>query len=61
MKRNLCVPCAAELTAKRDVQLIGHTRDNKITCEKCGRRRYGNVYEVRWKTNKSKSERKAKT
>ena len=46
MKRNLCVPCAAELSAKRAVQFIGHTRDNKITCEKCGRRRYGNTYNV---------------
>lgn len=52
MKRNLCVPCAAELTAKRDVQLISRGKDEKITCDACGRRRYGNVYEVRWKTNK---------
>lgn len=46
MKRNLCVPCAAKLAEKRDVQLIAHTRDNKITCDSCGRRRYGNQYNV---------------
>lgn len=46
MKRNLCVPCAAKLSEKREVQLIEHGRDNKITCDACGRRRYGNTYNV---------------
>lgn len=46
MKRNLCVPCAAKLSEKREVQLIEHGRDNKITCDACKRRRYGNTYNV---------------
>lgn len=46
MKHKLCVPCAAKLSEKRVVQLIEHGRDNKITCDGCGRRRYGNIYNV---------------
>ncbi len=46
MKHNLCVPCAIKLSEKREVQLIEHGRDNKITCDACGRRRYGNTYNV---------------
>lgn len=46
MKHKLCVPCAAKLSENREVHLIDHGRDNKITCDGCGRRRYGNTYNV---------------
>ena len=52
MKKNLCTPCAMELTEKRSVQLISRGADQKVTCDHCGRRRFGGTYEVRWKTNK---------
>ena len=60
MKRNLCTPCAMELTEKRSVQLISRGKDEKITCEKCRCRRFGGTYEVRWKTSQNKNERKFK-
>lgn len=48
MKKNLCKPCAVETAARKDrevKQLPG--RSEKITCDKCGRRRYGLPYEVK--------------
>ena len=48
MKKTLCKPCAVEIAAGRDrevKQLPG--RSEKITCDKCGRRRYGLPYEVK--------------
>lgn len=48
MKKALCKPCAVEIAARRDrevKQLPG--RSEKITCDKCGRRRYGLPYEVK--------------
>lgn len=48
MKKTLCKPCAVEIAARRDrevKQLPG--RSEKITCDKCGRRRYGLPYEVK--------------
>jgi hypothetical protein len=45
MKKTLCKPCAIELSAKRRVDRVGG-RSEKITCDICGRRRYGITYEV---------------
>lgn len=48
MKKVLCKPCAVETAARKDrevKQLPG--RSEKITCDKCGRRRYGLPYEVK--------------
>lgn len=47
MNMLLCRPCAETLKAKK--KLIRHSlgKDAKITCESCGRRRYGAKYEVR--------------
>lgn len=42
MKKSLCKPCAVATAARRDrevKQLPG--RSEKITCDKCGRRRFG--------------------
>lgn len=47
----LCVPCAEELKAGYSVRKIGNIR-NKITCENCRRRRYGNRYAVESKQEK---------
>lgn len=50
MKKNLCKPCAVATAARRDrevKQLPG--RSEKITCDKCGRRRFGLPYEVKRK------------
>ena len=49
MKRLLCVPCAVKVAATKEVTKIGNRKD-KITCTECGRRRYGNEYEVVRKT-----------
>lgn len=42
----LCRPCAEELK-RQGRKLLSRSlgRDTKITCEKCGRRRYGAAYE----------------
>ena len=48
MKKVLCKPCAVEIAARKDrevQQLPG--RSEKITCDKCGRRRFGLPYEVK--------------
>lgn len=48
MKKVLCKPCAAATAARQDrevKQLPG--RSEKITCDKCGRRRFGLHYEVK--------------
>ena len=50
MKKTLCKPCAVEIAARKDrevQQLPG--RSEKITCDKCGRRRFGLPYEVKRK------------
>lgn len=47
--KELCRPCAAELGAKKSVELISSGRDRKITCGLCGRRRFGATYDVRRK------------
>lgn len=46
MKKLLCKPCAAALEANgKTVKPIGG-RSEKITCDVCGRRRYGTAYDV---------------
>ena len=52
MKKELCVPCAIKLAGTRDVRKTAH-RKEKITCDECGRRRYGGVYEVTDKEEKA--------
>lgn len=45
MKHRLCRPCAEEMKKKGfklDRKSLG--TDAKITCERCGRRRYGSEY-----------------
>ena len=36
---------------KMEVKKVGGGVDNKVTCSKCGRRRYGATYEVGKKKN----------
>lgn len=52
MKKELCVPCAIKLAGTKDVRKTAH-RKEKITCDECGRRRYGGVYEVTDKEEKA--------
>ena len=42
----LCTPCAESLRAGYKLTLVQHKANCKITCENCGRRRYGNTYAV---------------
>lgn len=58
MKKELCTPCAMALTETRDVKLVSRGANQKITCMKCGRRRYGGLYEVRWKISKNNKEKR---
>lgn len=46
MKRTLCGTCAELLRRGYDLKKIAGGVDNKITCDKCGKRRYGATYEV---------------
>ena len=52
VKKELCVPCAIKLAGTKDVRKTAH-RKEKITCDECGRRRYGGVYEVTDKEEKA--------
>lgn len=45
-KMELCGACAAKLREEAEVNKVGGGVDNKVTCSKCGRRRYGAIYEV---------------
>ena len=45
-KVDLCVPCAALLKEGYSLTRICGGVDNKITCAHCGRRRYGDTYEM---------------
>ncbi len=45
-KMELCGACAAMLLEQAEVKKVGGGIDNKVTCSKCGRRRYGATYEV---------------
>lgn len=46
MKMTLCTPCAEKLRSTNGMKKGPTKADNKITCEYCGRRRYGATYEV---------------
>ena len=43
MKIDLCKPCFEAMKDKPKLIKGGH--DNKVTCSKCGKRRYGATYE----------------
>jgi len=51
-KMELCGACAAKLREEAEVKKVGGGVDNKVTCSKCGRRRYGAIYEVGMKKRK---------
>lgn len=46
MTKVLCKPCVISLQEK--CKIVKHVggRTEKITCDECGRRRYGSTYEV---------------
>ena len=49
--RLLCLPCEAQLDkdlreAGMMLRKVAGGKDNKITCEKCGKRRYGAEYQI---------------
>lgn len=49
MKRTeLCRPCACALEREsgKRLQVVRQGVDQKVTCARCGRRRYGAVYEA---------------
>lgn len=46
MKQDLCGACLAQVRADHAIKLLTRGVGNKITCAKCGRRRYGGTYEV---------------
>lgn len=48
----LCVPCAERLKEEHHVRMAGNIRQ-KITCERCNRRRFGNRYTVEIRTSAS--------
>jgi len=52
MKQTLCKPCAMELASRGKVLKPLEFRAEKITCEACGRRRYGVRYEVTGRARK---------
>lgn len=46
MEMDLCRPCAEKM---RDIYMLVEIRsgvDNKITCARCEKKRYGSTYEV---------------
>ena len=45
----LCGKCAALLTDVGTVRRISQGVNEKISCEQCGKRRYGGTYEVETK------------
>lgn len=45
-KVDLCGPCVAVMKTGYEVRKVSQGVDNKITCAKCGRRRYGGTYEI---------------
>ena len=45
----LCVPCAEDLKVTHNLTQIPG-RSEKLTCDYCGKRRYGSRYEVEKKT-----------
>lgn len=49
MKKCLCIPCALKLAEAFDVKKTG-PKTEKITCDECGRRRFGCEHTVEKKT-----------
>lgn len=45
-KLKLCGKCAALLKANHELKKVGVQVNMKVTCDKCGRRRYGAVYQM---------------
>ena len=56
MKMLLCKPCALGMSADNKKLKQESGRCEKITCEKCGRRRYGVAYEVTERAGTTKRE-----
>ena len=54
MKRQFCLPCFLELqkAGKHNIKRVGG-RNQKITCWRCKRRRYGTDYEISRKGGKN--------
>lgn len=50
---NLCGRCAALVEEHYKLTRISGGRDNKVTCEVCGKRRYGGTYEITTKEKTS--------
>lgn len=46
MKLDICGTCLAAVREAYNIKLLTRGVGNKITCAKCGRRRYGGTYEV---------------
>ena len=46
MKLDICGTCLAAVREAYNIKLLTRGVGNKITCDKCGRRRYGGTYEV---------------
>lgn len=50
-KVDLCRPCLEYLRGSgRTLELVKGGSDNKITCSRCGRRRYGATYQEQSKS-----------
>ena len=60
MKTFLCKPCAIELAKNGQTMKPAGGRCEKITCELCGRRRFGVAYEVTgWPHRRKKEDKQA--
>ena len=46
VKYDLCGACAAKMKEAYKLKELERPADNKITCDRCGRRRYGGKYEL---------------
>lgn len=56
MKMQLCRPCAMGMLADNKKLKQESGRSEKITCAKCGRRRFGVTYEITERANASRRE-----
>lgn len=45
-KIDLCGVCAATAKAEFEIRLLPKPTNYKVTCQGCGRRRYGGSYEI---------------
>lgn len=54
MRKNLCKPCAADLQERGKTVKSAGGRSEKITCDECGRRRFGITYEVTGRARRAK-------